>query len=173
MITDISKEILKPIETINLIEILNWCSDYNRYNKYPCNIFKRFLIAQYQIHQGMDWKDMGLNKYESYAAALLNFGMVCQLLELPIEQYIESDLSFPDHYRIENECYHLLRYISLASQQLIYGDPENKTKRKSRFNKNKMTKSMGHIIYILARLIPEELRSKSIYQSSLILTGGL
>jgi hypothetical protein len=62
-----------PIYPENLFDIIQWCHDYPPFDKFPVTPERRFGIGLYQIHQGMDWKDGGVNKYESLAAAVLHF----------------------------------------------------------------------------------------------------
>jgi hypothetical protein len=165
---------IKPLYETNVFEIEQWCKDYERYGKYPTTLPKRFLIGLYQIQQGTGWKDMGLNKYESYCAAFIHFMCCCTIAQLDYSKNWEeiSLENIPKSY-YEKTAPRLLDSISRAAQQIIYGDVSNKTQRKSRFNKERAGEIMGDILWDIISLVPVEYRRDGLYQASLILIGKL
>jgi hypothetical protein len=164
---------LKPIRTTNLIELQEWCRDYNRRNKFPCDVKTRFAIGFYQIHQGMSWKDNGENKYESYAAAVLHFMMVGEALELKLESNLPTNILNECKWTIESIGCTLLRLLSASQQQIIYGAKSNKTKRASRYNPNKLSNSLGIVCAYLVGLMPKEFREECFYLASKMMTEEL
>jgi len=70
------------------VDLLNWARNYCIVGPYPCDIIRRLAIGVYQIHQGIDW-DRAQAGDESYAAAGIHVSIVCEDLELCIEQEFE------------------------------------------------------------------------------------
>lgn len=170
---------IRPLHTTRTHDIEQWCRDYERNNKYPADIMTRFNIATYQIHQGVKWKDMGLNKYESYGAAFLHYMMLCVRMDLKFdrlptwEPYCDITLWPKSYY--EKEAPKLLEHISEATQQIFYGQKvyDKGYTRKSRYSPERLGRSMSKILEQVMSLIPVEHRQTSLYQASLIMTGNL
>jgi hypothetical protein len=166
---------LGPTDSDNIFDLQYWCRDYNRRNKFPADNLKRFAIGFYQIHQGIGWKDNGINKYESYAASVLHFIMLCEQMDLDFINYINDSINlyqidqWPRYYSFDG----LLFNLSAVQQQLFYANSSNKTKRKSRYNKDKLTRCLTECIVKLNGLIPEEHRNICYYTASKIMTEEL
>lgn len=170
------QKILYPCEENNLIGIQNWCKEYNRFNKFPTTPINRFLIGVYQIHQGMDWKDNGLNKYESYCASFLHFVMLAEMLELDIaepELPITFNLNKIPKLYFESFVKSILKCISICAKQLIYSSNTNKTKRKSRYDKEKLRHNLMLLSWFMIGIVPCEYRMEGIYVASEIMIGLL
>jgi hypothetical protein len=166
---------LRPIYEINVYGLEQWCKDYETNNKYPVPVGKRFQIGLYQINQGTNWKDGGLNKYESYCAAFLHFMMVCTTMKLDydIDWQVSNIEHIPKSY-YQKEAPLLLDNISKAAQQIYYYEVAfTNMHRKSRFDKMKLSKIMGNILHQIISLVPIEYRKDGLYQASLIMTGVL
>lgn len=163
----------QPIYPTNIFDILAWCRDYDRNNKYPVNTLTRFCIGHYQIHQGMAWKDGGVNKYESFAAATLHFFMVSEKLKLGVEDYQGEYVL--NHMRLrwinwEEMCYNL----SASVQMLFYSPDRNKTKRAAkRYNKDRLAERLSHVAFDLIKAIPPDMRSECYEKATTIMTKEL
>lgn len=164
---------LGEVTATDIFDLMYWCKDYERRNKFPATLLNRFAIGFYQIHQGMSWKDGGINKYESYAASVLHLMMVAVRLDLPIEDYVKIGLKEYPLYLMENECYHLLKNLSAAQQMLFYANKNNKTKRSSRYSPDKLNQYLSRAIFILISIIPPELRTECFEKASAIMTKEL
>lgn len=164
---------LGPVDDKCIFGILYWCKDYEKRCKYPATILNRFAIGFYQIHQGMEWKDNGINKYESFAASALHFMMVAVRLELPIEEFLEIRLDTLAQINDNKWPSVLLQHLSGAQQQLFYANKANKTGRASRYNKEKLTKRLGISIRTLIAIIPPTIRVDCFYAAARIMTKEL
>lgn len=162
---------LGPIEAATVMELLEWVSDYNRRTKYPNEPLKLFAIGFYQIHQGMKWRDGGVNKYESYAASALHFMRIAAKLGLAIEEYVRNDLCNDIFRFMDQAAYPILKSLSETQQQLFYVDACNKVKsRRARYNQQALTESLGESISLLIKTIPPEFRVQCFYEASRIMT---
>lgn len=162
---------LGPVDATTILELMEWCSDYNRRTQYPSAALKCFAIGFYQIHQGMEWKDGGLNKYESYAAAVLHFLRLSEQLQLPVEGALAGKFENFLYLSLDTVAYDLLRHLSATQQQLLYQSSFNKVKsRKSRYNADFLTHRLYLCIYSLVRAIRPDLRSEAFYTASKIMT---
>jgi hypothetical protein len=170
----LSKGGTDPLYADSIYDVIYWCRDYNRRNKYPATVDRRFAIGFYQIHQGISWKDHGVNKYESFAAAILHLVMTSEAVghegfEVKITEVKLSE--FPDK-SIREEALNLLAALSCAQQQICYGSVSNKvTTRKSRYNPSLLQKKLGESVRILLCCIPTELRKHCLLEASNILCG--
>lgn len=177
LITSLSLQppsLLREVCADNIFDLMWWCKYYEEQNKFPATILNRFAIGFYQIHQGMLWKDGGVNKYESYAAAILHFIMVAVRLNLPIDEQLEISFKEYGSKFIHSSAEDLLCKLSCCQQQLIYGcNTANKTKRKSRYDKDKLAKNLGEVIKILMEIIPAEYRIECFEKASSIMTREL
>lgn len=121
----------------------------------------------------MDWKDNSVNKYESFAASVLHFFMLSEALKLPVEDYLYTNLvDYISRWKTESGC-HLLKHLSRCQQQLFYADTGNKTQRKSRYDKDRLTINLADAIGILIGWIPEEHRTECFEIASTIVTKEL
>jgi hypothetical protein len=163
-----------PIYPENIFDIIQWCKDYEHFDKFKCGARARFSIGFYQIHQGIEWKDNGVNKYESFAAAVLHFFMVTEYLKLDVvnqlnyinlKDYMKSDLRFV--------ALELLKDLSKCMQMLFYADSANKTKRASRYNPKILEVRLACCIDKLLRCIPIEFRSECFEKATTIICKEL
>lgn len=164
---------LGPVTATNIYDLQYWCRDYNRRNKFPADNLKRFAIGFYQIHQGMSWQDNGPNKYESFAAAILHFIMVAEKLELQLDGINSDTMKYAMYVPIRHIAYELLQNLSAAQQMLFYSNPTNKTKRSSRYDKNKLDSFLVYSITHLIKAIPVHMRTECFYLASKIMTDEL
>lgn len=162
---------ISPLWATNVFDLMFWTNDYRKRNRFPVPILKRFAIGLYQINQGMEWKDQGVNKNEGFAAAVLHFMMVSQELDLMIEQHLEIKLDDFGKTSLNTES--ILFHVSRAQQQLFYADQGNRTKRVSRYNKDKLTESLGIAIRCFIEAIPVEFRSDCFEKATTIMTREL
>lgn len=156
-----------------IFDLMAWCRDYNRYNKFPATVLNRFAIGFYQIHQGISWKDNGKNKFESFAASVLHLCMIAETMNLAIEDYLMLNLDNFGRPSVIETSLDLLTNLSATQQQLFYGNPENKTKRKSRYNEVLLTKYLSTSIDILISWIPVAYRKECFNLASKIMIKEL
>jgi len=164
---------IAPCYPETTLDLQVWCLEYHCYNKFPVTTLGRFAIGFYQIHQGLSWKDGGLNKYESFAASALHFIMVSEALNLPLEEFLPIKISDIPIVHIEHAGVALLSHLSSAQQQLWYSGNPNNTKRNSRYKPAKLAEGLGESVYRLIGLIPKELRQDAFCASSTIMTKEL
>jgi hypothetical protein len=170
-----SISVMPPCDEQNIIGLQLWCREYELHNKYPVDILTRFNIGVYQIHQGMAWKDNGLNKYESYCAATLHFIMVAARLNLKLEDYLLLDVDeLPESY-LDKEVKELLYLISACTQQLYYSTvaARRKLKRSSRYNEAKFEKLLAKLIEKMISIVPKEYRREGRIKACEIMLGVL
>ncbi len=166
------KPIFGPIYPANIFDLMNWCDDYRKNDRFPVEINIRFIIALYQIHQGMGWKDNGVNKYESYAAAVIHLFLVASLMSVPLEKYMPVEFKEIEYEGMTDAgCKRLLFSLSALSQQLYY--TITRTKRKSRCNQERLENHLVICIFSLFRWIPADLRGECFYAASSIMTKEL
>lgn len=158
----------------NIYDIVFWCRDYERRNNYPTTIDRRFAIGFYQIHQGISWKDGGINKYEAYASATCHFMMVAERLYLCVDTGMDIRLEDFPFMMMDSVALSLLSNLSAAQQQICYQSAQNKAKgRKSRYSAVKLNKHLATTICTLISLIPSEFRSDAFQAASAIMTKDL
>lgn len=159
----------------NIYDIIIWCRDYDRNNKFPQDTLTRFAIGFYQIHQGIGWGDRGVNKYEGFAAAAIHFFIVAERLGLSnLDASLEIKLTeFPEIDYWGETAKRLLFNLSVAQQQVMYGAKQYKTQRKSRFDKSKAAGALGKVLCDLIGLIPTKLRTQAFNVASMVMTKEL
>lgn len=164
----------RPLYPIYYLDLYNWCRDYDKNNKFPNNDLNTFIIGFYQIHQGMEWRDNGVNKYESYAASIIHFTRI-------LTRYQKFNCENFFHIRLKdgeasNELYYkgVLHSCSKAAQQLMYASKVNKVKtRKSRYNEETMLFHVRQATIELMKAIPKQHRREAFEASTTILTKEL
>jgi len=157
-----SLQILRPIKSDNILELQEWCRNYDIHGKYPANILERFAIGLYQIYQGQEWKDI-LNRNESWCAAFIHFLTLAEKLNLDTESYIKEgtlDIGF-------------ILFISKAQQDVFYKHNAGKTKRSSRYDSQRLAWNMGRILSICYTKVPKEERPEGFYNATSIMLGIL
>lgn len=160
------------VEDLNFSRIIMWANTYNRHNKYPTPPDRTFGIALYQIHQGMAWKDGGVNKYESFAASALHFIRVAEMCDIYLEEHYPCAGYLTAWPKVYPNWMRLLYSISAAQQQIYY--QISKTSRgKARFSEKKLIQELGNIVGHLITIIPQELREECFYEASRIMTDEL
>jgi hypothetical protein len=157
----------------NYYDILDWCMQYPSFDKFPVAPDKRFGIAIYQIHQCMDWRDNGVNKYESLAAAVLHFIQTGLALGLYMygDQLNDKLSEWPREY-LENCSLKLLYAISKAQQQIYYGIAKHE-RGKRRYDKVRLESALTQIINNLICSIPIEFRSECFEKATTIICREL
>jgi hypothetical protein len=159
---------IRPLETENWCEVIAWCRDYNRWNKYPVPMLQRFGIGVYQIHQAMEWADL-LNKAESYMASFLHFQMTMELMDLGWAG--EPDLTLVETRPLCSE--RALYLISKLQQQCFYKTRMMKTQRGSRFNQKLTAELFAELQTRLVSAVPSYLRKAGLFHASKIMSGTL
>lgn len=168
----------RPEDTDCIYGLFSWCRDYEKNNKFPTDILKRFAIGIYQIHQGIDWSvsrhhsfQDSTNKEESFAAAALHFIMVAERLSLDIDKVIDEINFTKWPKRSIGECsMRILRNISKAQQQLFYANPSNKTKRRDRYKEDDLRRAIASLVLDLTSCIEPENRSYAFYLAMEVMT---
>lgn len=179
---------IRPLETENWCEVVAWCRDYHRWNKYPVGLVQRYAIGIYQIHQAMEWRQREiakgrpelLNVAESYMAAFLHFQMTIEAMEMKwiwtlpeggAREVFECDLTL---YETKPMCWERMMYLtSKIMQQVFYKTRMMKTQRGSRFNEVMTSKLFGELQVHLISAVPSYLRKAGIYHASKIMSGTL
>jgi hypothetical protein len=149
---------------------MEWCANYERHNRYPLPIWKRFLVGQYQIYQGMEWGDnySYANADESYMSAFLHFLMVHERMKFP---HFGVDLI---GYLPKADFKFILYHLSAFTQQFLYWQITNgAAHRKSRFSEKKAALHLQCLMIGLVSQVPASRRSDGIYNASVIMTGVL
>ena len=156
---------------MNLLKLQEWCRWYWRNTKYPCAVDRRFAIGFYQIFQGIDWKKSD-SAWESNMAAVIHFLTVGEMLELDIESYVQNNFMKLEH---EKKLLYkqVLRELSFAQSMVIYGTNKKGIKRNSRYNPDKLARSLGFVIEELISVIPINKRKQAIETAQQIMTGVL
>lgn len=157
----------------NIYDIITWCRDYDRRNKYPVDILKRFAIGFYQISQGMNWKDGGVNKYEGYAAGVIHFIIVAEKSGICVDNGLDLYLKDFKDVRLDHSAYGILMNLSTTQQMLFYAGNPNNTKRNKRYDPAKLSEHLGRAIFLLICAIPKEVREEAFNVASKIMTKEL
>ncbi len=161
-----SLQILAPIKSDNIGELMEWVSFYDKNGKYPANILERFAIGLYQIQSGMQWKDI-LNKNEAWCAAFIHFLVVAEKLDL----HVENEINIDKLYYISPQ--ELLLLISKAQQDVFYKHNSGKTLRSSRYNPKRLTENISKILIALIYGIEKEELKEGFYNATSIMIGKL
>lgn len=166
---------LEPLYPDNIYDLVCWARDYDRNNHFPVDTLRRFSIGFYQIHQGYEWKDGGINKYEAFAAAVIHFIIVAERCKLNIDPDLHLKLDEFEEMKLEGKSgTNLLVALSAAQQQIIYNYSANKVcNRASRYDPSKLVISLAKAIYILISLIPKQYRADAFYAATSIMTKEL
>lgn len=168
-----SQPALRSICTTDLVEILNWCREYNQFNRYPVSPRGRFSIAFYQIYQGMHWEQQGpvnANANEGFASACVHLLLTAEQLNL-YPEVVAGNLLSIETKLIDYRS--LLFHLSRAQQMIWYAAGVNNVKRKSRYNPRQLLFDITDSIKELMGCIPTYLRSTAIEHATDIMTGKL
>jgi hypothetical protein len=166
---------LTSISTNSLVELQEWCRDYDRRNLHPCDFFVRFAIGFYQIYQGIEWKDK-YNKNESLAAASVHFIIVAEKLNLNLEEHLNKNIANWD-YNSDINWKQLFCKLSKAQQHLFYHFKTFKLnpnyQRKTRYNPKVLNKLLAESIGFLIGAIEPDHRDMAIEDATKIMSGRL
>jgi len=160
---------VRPIKTIQLVDLQKWCKEYHQSTKYPSSIERRFGIGFYQIYQAMDWKTTN-SSWESWVAGACHFIMVCEVMDLWLETGLLYDMT---EWQQVLDDRGLLRALSLAQAQIIYCTNENNIQRKSRYKESILVDCMCSIIQTMVAKVPSDKRAEALYDATSIMTGVL
>jgi len=134
----------KPIATLDLIELQSWCRNQHKNARYKCDAAHRLLIGNYQVVQGLEWKN-NASSDESYLAAVIHWIIVAEILKVPLEQYLHTDIFKGNVHMVGDREFIMAQ--SRVSQMVIYGEAGQKTKRGStRFKKDILGENMATMI---------------------------
>lgn len=177
------KTIIRETNTTNLVELCQWCRDYEKFNVYPCSAERRFIIATYQLAQAIAWQDVynysnrACEDYESFAAGALHFIMVAEKFNICLPSF---SVDYPN--QIIGWPTTLISYRNYAlnhgrvAQQLIYGARVKDIKRYSRgsrYSEETLGIGIRNLVRMLFQHIPIDKRAEAIEQASSIMTRKL
>lgn len=171
-------KVVRATDTTNLVDLGQWCRDYNRYTIYPCSFDKRFAIGFYQIWDYIDWKESTVNRDAAVAAASIHFIMVLEACELRIEAHLPIELK-ELHCLGELAWKWLMLHLSRAQQHILYRSQVKgmagtvKTVRSTRYKPDLLERDLSTaIIHLLSAIKPEQ-RSTAIFDATSTMTQKL
>ncbi len=176
-----SEPILRGPETANFVELCEWCRYYNKNNRYPTEIERRFIIATYQVSQAIKWKrsfnnsGMANPDFESHASAALHYIMVAEHWNIScLVGSLNPDILSWETLPINWEAY--TEANAEVAQMIIYGlrakDP-TKYFRGSRYNPMIIAEGIKKLVTMLIQSIPSHRRLDSLKQAGDIMSGRL
>lgn len=180
-----SQETVRETSDTCIFGLALWCRDYHNRTAYPCTPLQRFVIAHYQLSQGIKWNDnpTAYREYESFAASALHFLMVGHCFELDVADLVADKLLELDSvifsikkFPTKAIDYKLLTVtMSAAAQQVFYAEKTFKQgyTRKSRYNPEVLRKLLANLVVMLISSIPTDQREEAIEQASSIMTKRL
>lgn len=185
-----SQETVRETSDTNVYGVSSWCKDYHTRTAYPCTSLQRFVIAHYQLSQGIKWNDVCPSKYqeyESFASSALHFLMVGHCFDLDVadavanyiyRQGVEGDASMFDFKELNTkpiDYKELTVTMSAAAQQVFYAEKTFRQgySRKSRYKPEILTFLLRDLVVMLMASIPSMERSEAIEQASSIMTKRL
>lgn len=167
---------IRPIRTVDLLELKEWCREYQVRGTMPQPPNIRFGIGLYQIGQGDKWDitshgltDAGRQSYMSCAMHMLMlascFGVSpeTQFSSMRLDEIVGVRLSDKD----------LLYSLCKVQQHVIYHHHGLGSTRKSRFNPAVIEKHLSRIISDMFARVPPEVRSELVFNESCVITGDL
>ena len=158
---------LRAKETINLIELQEWCREYTRTPRcLTQDPVRRFAIGVYQIYQGMVWKTTD-SAYESFAASAIHFIMVAESLKAYVEMHMLDDLRECSFYDYRN----MLHCLSKSQQMVIYATDAQGVGRKSRYKPEILSCDIANLISVLFGRIPADKLAEAIYHAMEVMNG--
>ncbi len=164
----------KPVRTSITWKLLKWCRKNFSRGRHTTTIYDRFAIALYQIYQGLGWKSDFRNdsQYESYAASIVHFMGIGEMMQLHLEDHLPQDLK--TFVAVDDSNTNLLYHISRAQQMVFYYKRVNNTRRgKSRYNPKQLEKDLATVIQILCCRIPGAKMPAAFELAMKIMTGVL
>jgi len=173
---------LRSIATDDVLEVQHWCREYEQTNAYPVGgAHIRYAIAIYQLYQAMTCSDarvgdvtLPTNRSEALAAAALNFVMVAETWNAPLEAYIDRNVLKQERKPISWE--QLLLDIAAAQQHVFYGyviNQNSSARARRRFDLQSLAQHLTHIITALVLEIPQQQRVAALEAAMDILVGRI
>ena len=161
---------MRPIDNLNVADLFEWCREYHKYGNYSVTLLQRFLIAQYQITQGLTWKE-SKSAEESFAAACIHLICLGEELNLSVWSYLSSDLGIQKSTAFSEK--NILICLGDCAQMLVYYLSSNTERGKVRYKKVKIEIAISSIIKMLLSQIPRESRKEAFLETTTIMTEKL
>lgn len=167
---------MRAIKTSELIPLLNWCGEYQKYGPRRWPVFHRFGIGFYQVGQGMRWDGSLDVAHQSFIAACIHWMCIAEVLRLKrFPVLLPKDLQEVDVRFLGWEQF--LRTISAAQQQIFYREAslENgeKSFRSSRYDSDIFCRLLVTSIEQSIALVPREKIPEHVFNETHIMTGRL
>lgn len=167
---------VRPIRTVDLLELKEWCREYQVRGTMPQPPNVRFGIGLYQIGQGDKWEvtSSGLTNagLQSYMSCVLHMLMLASALSVSPEVTFKSMRL--DEIQVERMSVKDLLYsLCKVQQHVIYHLHGLGSTRKCRFNPSVVERHLGRVISDMFARVPPELRSELIFNESCVITGDL
>jgi len=170
-------ESCRGIRTDKVIDLLVWARTYEKYNSFPLNSEKRFLVAMYQFQQGLQWKTNNGEQpsayYESVAASVIHLMCFAEGIDLFLEKGNTIDgIEFITTYSVrELNIKDIFTKFGKIAKDIVYSGTSST--RKIRFKPNTFRLHIVELICTLIRLIPTKKRVDSFEVATEIMTRTL